>query len=107
MTRTPRDSTTKRRPSPRFRAKSELAGPLRKVIYIFEREGERGGAFWWLVLECGHAVARQRSLPSVGTMFRPLEEKFAPKRCQCHSCGFGHEKLDPWITIKAFGGPTV
>lgn len=45
-------------------------------------------------------------MPSVGTMFRPLEEKFAPKRCQCHSCGFGHEKIDPAIMIKAFGGPT-
>jgi hypothetical protein len=33
---------------------------MREVVYIFEREGERGGAIWWLVLECGHSVARKR-----------------------------------------------
>lgn len=91
--------------------KSELAGPLRKVVYIFDREGERGGGYWWLILECGHAVARKRYVPKhwtqmVQLMFRPLEEKLAPKRCQRHSCGHGHEKQDPWIMIQAFGGPT-
>ena len=86
------------------RKKSELSGPLREVVYIFEREGDRGGGYWWLVLACGHAVARKRVMPSVGTMFRPLEEKLAPKRCQCHSCGHGHEKIDPAIMIRAFGG---
>jgi hypothetical protein len=91
---------------PSKRVKSELSGPMREVVYIFEREGERGGGCWWLVLACGHAVARKRVMPSVGTMFRPLEEKLAPKRCQCHSCGYGHEKIDPWVMIKAFGGQT-
>jgi hypothetical protein len=83
---------------------------MRKVVYIFEREGERGGGIWWLVLECGHAVARKRYVAKhwtqmVHLMLRPLEEKLAPKRCQCHSCGHGHEKLDPAVMIKAFGGP--
>lgn len=40
----------------------------------------------------------------VHLMFRPLEEKFAPKRAQCHFCGNGAEKLDPAIMIRAFGG---
>ena len=67
MTKAPRDSTTKRRPrAPSKRVRSELSGPLREVVYIFEREGERGGGFWWLVLACGHAVARKRVMPSVG-----------------------------------------
>ena len=91
------------------RRPSELAGPMRKVVYIFEREGERGGGIWWLVLECGHSVARKRYVAKhwtqmVHTMFRPIEEKLAPKRAQCHSCGFGHAKVDPAITIRLFGG---
>jgi hypothetical protein len=94
------------------RAPSELAGPLRKVVYIFERDGERGGGIWWLVLECGHSVARKRYVggpgasPMIHLLFRPLEEKLAPKRCQCFYCAAGHDKIDPWITINAFGGPT-
>lgn len=90
------------------RKKSELAGPMREVIYIFERTSTRGGAIWWLVLECGHAVARKRYAASpemVHMMFRPLEEKLAPKRCQCHYCGSGSAKRDPALLIKAFGGP--
>lgn len=90
------------------RAQSPLAGPLRDVVYIFEREGERGGAIWWLVLSC-HAVARKRHAAKSWTaaahlMFRPLEEKLAPKRCQCHYCGAGCEKHDPLVMIRAFGG---
>jgi hypothetical protein len=82
---------------------------MREVVYIFEREGTRGGAIWWLILACGHAVARKRYQNKhwsamVHMMFRPLEEKLAPKRVQCHSCGSGCEKADPWILIKAFGG---
>jgi hypothetical protein len=106
---TPRSTSSTRRHSRATapRAKSELAGPLRVVVYIFEREGTRGGGYWWLVLDCGHAVARKRPMPGkVHLMFVPLEEKFAPKRVQCHYCEAGCEKRDPWITIKAFGGPT-
>jgi len=95
----------------RKRPRSELAGPTRDVVYIFEREGVRGGGIWWLVLDCGHAVARKRYVAKgfpaqVHLMFRPLEEKLAPKRCQCYWCGWGSSKVDPWVTIKAFGGPT-
>jgi len=108
----PRDSTTKTRPQPRqARQPSELAGPMRDVVYIFEREGERGGGLWWLILDCGHAISRKRYVANswsamVHMMFRPITEKIAPKRCQCHYCGSGSPKQDPWIMIKAFGGPT-
>lgn len=96
--------STKKRTAP-----SELAGPMRAVVYIFKREGERGGGFWWLVLACGHAVARKRPVVKdwssmVRALFRPIEEKLAPKRVQCHYCGSGCERQDPWIMIKAFGG---
>jgi hypothetical protein len=93
------------------RKKSELAGPMREVVYIFAREGDRGGGIWWLVLDCGHAVARKRYVSNswsamVHMMFRPLAEKLAPRRCQCHYCESGIPKQDPWIMIQAFGGPT-
>lgn len=93
------------------RKKSDLAGPLREVVYIFEREGDRGGGYWWLVLACGHSVARKRyvvnSLAAVAQlMFKPLREKLAPKRAQCHYCEAGCASRDPWATVKAFGGPT-
>ena len=89
------------------RKKSELAGPLREVVYIFERAGERGGGYWWLVLNCGHAVARKRHRPGkINLMFVSLEEKLAPKRVQCHYCEAGCAKQDPWVTVKVFGGPT-
>jgi len=88
---------------------SALAGPMRAVVYIIEREGARGGGFWWLVLTCGHAVTRKRHVVKdwssmVRTLFRPIEEKLAPKRVQCHYCGSGSERQDPWIMIKALGG---
>ena len=91
------------------RSKSELSGPMRDVVYIFEREGERGGGYWRLVLKCGHTVARKRYVAKhwsamVHLMFKPLSEKLAPRRVQCHSCGAGHEKVDPAIMIKLFGG---
>lgn len=111
VTKAPRDSTTKRRPrAASKRAKSELAGPLREVVYIFEREGDRGGGYWLLVLSCGHFVARKRYVAKewpamVHMMFRPLSEKLAPKRVQCHYCGSGCEKRDPSILVEAFGGP--
>jgi hypothetical protein len=83
---------------------------MRKVVYIFEHEGDRGGAYWRLVLECGHSVARSRHDPKdvpafVSAMFRPLSEKLAPKRAQCFSCGLGSAPCDPWDLIEAFGGP--
>ena len=88
---------------------SELAGPKREVVYIFEREGERGGGLWLLVLDCGHAVTRKHCMRTteslvVSVLLRPLSEKLAPKRAQCHYCGSGSEKQDPWIMIKALGG---
>jgi hypothetical protein len=88
-----------------------LAGPRRDVVYIFEREGDRGGSYWLLVLECGHSATRSRlnySDPMVAlthALFRPLSEKLAPKRVQCMYCGNGASSCDPWILIKAFGGP--
>jgi hypothetical protein len=85
-------------------SRSELTGPLCTVVYIFEREGARGGKFWFLVLACGHAVARKQPPLNVHTLFRPIEEKLAPKRVQCHYCGAGVAKKDPWPLIKALGG---
>lgn len=90
------------------RKKSELAGPLREVVYIIEREGARGGGYWWLICACGHAIARKRHVVNLAAvaqlMFKPLAEKFAPKRVQCHFCASGCAEQDPWIMIKAFGG---
>jgi len=110
---TSRGPGSKTVPRPRSK-KSELAdphahGPMRDVIYIFEGEGDRGGGHWRLVLECGHFVARKRYVPREDTvlvhaMFRPLSEKLAPKRVQCHHCGSGSPKQDPWIMIKALEG---
>jgi len=93
------------------REKSELAGPMREVVYIFKREGVRGGAIWMLVLECGHFVARKRHEAKelsaiIHAMLEPIERRLAPRRAQCHFCGSGGEKCDPWVTIQAFGGPT-
>ncbi len=94
------------------RKMSELAGPLRKVVYIFEREGAQGGAFWQLVLECGHGVTRARRDPRsfaaiAQAMFEPIERRLAPKRVQCHYCGSGCEKHDPVIMIRALGGDVL
>ena len=82
--------------------RSALAGPLREVVYIFEREGARGGAFWWLVLECGHAGARSRRVPK--SLFEPLERHLAPRHVQCRFCASGVERQDPWILVREFGG---
>lgn len=87
-----------------------LSGPLREVIYIFERTGDHSGTYWRLVLTCGHTVARSRINPKdstamISALFRPLSEKLAPKRVQCHWCGSGSEPCDPWDAIEAFGGP--
>jgi hypothetical protein len=106
-------STSSTRRHPRAtgkRPKSEFAGPLREVVYIFERTGTCGGAIWWLVLECGHAVARKQAKTwsaQVRSMFQPLEEKIAPKRCQCHSCGSGVATQDPALLVMTFGGPKI
>ena len=108
---TARGPGSKTVPRPRSK-KSELDGPMRDVVYIFEGEGDRGGGHWRLVLECGHFVARKRYVPRKDTvlvhaMFRPLSEKLAPKRVQCHYCGSGSPKQDPWIMIKALGGEVL
>jgi hypothetical protein len=95
----------------RRRAPGPLAGPRRDVVYIFEREGDHGGSYWLLVLECGHSATRPRVNPKdplnalTHALFRPLAEKFAPKRVQCMYCGSGCEKDDPWVLIEALGGP--
>jgi hypothetical protein len=91
------------------RSSNELAGPLREVVYIFDRNGVRGAAIWLLILECGHPVVRKRldskMLSGLAqAMFRPLSEKLAPKRAQCHRCGSGAPALDPWHLIRALGG---
>lgn len=86
---------------------SELEGPKREVVYIFEREGKQGGGFWMLVLACGHAVSRTRPPLSTGRpylLLRRIHTQLAPKRVQCHYCGSGSEKCDPWIMIKALNG---
>lgn len=80
-------------------------GPLRQVVYIFDREGDRGGAYWLLVLACGHFVARKCPAITLHSMFEPIERKLAPRRAKCHCCGAGHAEQDPWILIKALGGP--
>lgn len=93
------------------RTPSPLDGPRREVVYIFEREGDRGGSYWLLVLECGHSATRSRINPKdplaalTHALFRPLVEKLAPKRVQCMYCGSGCTKQDPWILVEAFGGP--
>lgn len=95
---------SKRRPGP-------LDGPRREVVYIFEREGDRGGSYWLLVLECGHSATRPRVNPKdplaalTHALFRPLSEKLAPKRVQCMYCGSGCDPCDPWALVEAFGGP--
>ncbi len=112
--RTSYPTRRRRRGGTRKRLPSELGGPKREVVYIFERTGTRGGAIWWLVLECGHAVARKRYEAKdwsamVHAMFRPLSEKLAPKRCQCHYCAHGTPRCDPQIMIDALGrsGPAT
>lgn len=105
-----RTSSVRRHPrATSRRAPSELAGPMREVIYIFEREGMRGGAIWLLVLSCGHPAARKRTDPKswltlAQAMFRPLSEKLAPRRVQCHHCGSGEPTRDPALLVKVFGG---
>jgi hypothetical protein len=85
---------------------SLFAGPRREVIYIFAREGERGGPFWLLVLACGHVVSRRRHAPRslAQALFVPLREKLAPQHVQCPHCGAGAQNHDPWILIQALGG---
>lgn len=91
-----------------------MKGPLRDVVYIFEREGDHGGAYWLLVLQCGHSSTRSRAgvkhpLQAMTRLllFRPLAGMTAPKRVKCFSCGLGQEKIDPAIAIAAFGGPKL
>lgn len=93
------------------RKSGPLDGPRREVVYIFEREGDRGGSYWLLVLKCGHSATRHRVNPKdplaalTYALFRPLSAKLAPRRVQCMYCGSGCEKGDPWVLIEAFGGP--
>jgi hypothetical protein len=89
----------------------ELAGPMREVVYILEREGARGGAIWLLVLSCGHPVVRKRTDPKSWSalpqaMFRPISEKLAPRRARCHRCGSGQPVGDPAILFRVLGGET-
>lgn len=78
-------------------------------MYIFEREGTRGGPIWLLVLACGHLAARTRRVARgwsglAQAMFRPLSEKLAPQRVQCHHCGAGLAPSDPAALVRALGG---
>ena len=87
--------------------RGRLAGPLREVVYIFEREGARGGGYWWLVLECGHTVSRTRVVARDWTAMVLLirhHVKGAPHHVRCHYCGTGSPETDPVISIRAFGG---
>lgn len=64
--------------------------PWRAVVHIEDgKPGPRGGAAWWLTLECGHGAVRmkpsQRPSRATQRMFRPL--RFAPKRVRCLTCG--------------------
>ena len=77
-----------------------LKGPFREVVYIFDREGDRGAPYWYLVLDCGHGVSRSQP-PSLG-----IHNRLAPKRVRCMWCETGLPSSDPWILIKALGGPT-
>lgn len=45
--------------------------------------------------------------PPKPAMFRPLSERLAPKRAQCHYCGSGCERQDPAVLIRLFGGDKV
>jgi hypothetical protein len=96
MTR-PRLSTSSTRRHARGTTKrrwNDLAGPMREVVHIFERERPRGGPYWRLVLECGHSVARKRHNP----------RSFAPRHAQCHYCGSECERQDPMVVIRLFEG---
>jgi len=69
---------------------NDLAGPIREVVHIFEREGARGGPYWRLVLECGHSVARKRHDPrSFSTIAQVVLEE-APG-----TAGAPHHDLGP------------
>jgi hypothetical protein len=105
-----RTSSVRRHPrATSKRSSGELAGPTREVVHIFERHGTRGGAIWLLVLVCGHPAVRKRTDPKswselAQAMFRPLDERTAPRRVQCHRCGAGEPTRDPVTLIQAFGG---
>ena len=88
------------------RKRDPITGARREVIYIFAREGSRGGPYWLLVLACGHAVSRNRQGAGsfAQAMFQPLSEKLAPRHVQCHYCEGGATPRDPWILIQALGG---
>ncbi len=82
-------------------------GPMRSVVYIFERQTDRGSALWWLVLECGHSAVRRRYeaktwSQQVRGMFKSVESKLAPKTARCMSCELGSAQCDPQILIDAF-----
>lgn len=99
-------SSSRRHPRATAPRKRELTGPLREVVHIFDRVGPRGGAYWLLVLDCGHLVARPRHVVRHWTalthaLFEPIEKRFAPRSVQCHFFGSGVEKHDPAVLIKA------
>lgn len=92
-----------------MRKRGELAGPLRNVVFSLAREGSHGGAYWRLVLECGHTVTRRRHVVKswadvAQTMFQPIARKLAPQRAECYSCEAGAAHVDPLIMFKVFGG---
>ena len=83
------------------------SGQFREVVYIFDREGARGGSYWYLVLDCGHGVARSQPPIHCGNMLSlGLAARLAPQRVRCLWCETGSPSSDPWILIEALGGPT-
>lgn len=81
-----------------------ITGPFKKVVYIFDRVGERDGRYWYLVLECGHTATRNQPPVHPSTIFNTIESKLAPKKVRCLFCGTGARSRDPWLLIKALGG---
>ena len=81
--------------------------PFREVVYIFDREGARGAPYWYLVLDCGHGVSRSQPPIHAGSiLLKSVASRLAPKRVSCLWCESGSPSRDPWILIKALGGPT-
>ena len=67
--------------------------PFQQVIHIADRKGPKGGAYWYLTLECGHKAFRAKpSLPKDPAMAlarliaRNFKIAYAPERVRCRLC---------------------
>lgn len=77
-----------------------LTKPWREVVHIEYSQGERGGQYWWLTLECGH----HKSVPipplriefglivSFGNRSRAPKKRTAPERCRCLLCALAKDR---------------